>query len=85
MLHALEVPHDGQGNPLGDTLSSACRRRTMRCPTTSREDEGRTAVYSGKKYVEFRIANTPVTRSPARCRANDRAGWKSAPRTSPLK
>lgn len=57
MLHALEVPEDN-GQPLGDTCFASTAAAYEALPSSLRaEIEHRSAVYTAKKYVEYRMAN----------------------------
>ena len=55
MLYAVEVPHDAAGQPLGDTLFSSMAWAYDELPEVmKRRLEGRKALYSRSKYVEYR-------------------------------
>ncbi len=61
MLYALEVPVRDDGEPLGDTYFSSMSAAYDALPDWLRERiEGREAVYSARKNVEYRIANAPI-------------------------
>lgn len=54
MLYALEVPHDDAGKPLGDTLFGSMQAAYDGLPEDLRRAiEGKRAVYSGEKLVDF--------------------------------
>ncbi len=54
MLYALEVPHDDAGKPLGDTLFGSMQAAYDGLPEELRRAiEGKRAVYSGEKLVDF--------------------------------
>ena len=77
MLHAIEVPHDKDGKPLGDTWALNMQAAYDALPDDLREKiEGRMAVYSGRKYVEFRIANTPRDPKTGELSEADRVGMQ---------
>ncbi len=77
MLHAIEVPHDDSGKPLGGTWFISMQAAYDALPEDLRSRiEGRTAVYSGKKYVDFRKSRTPVDPKTGQMSADDRAGME---------
>ena len=77
MLHAIEVPHDDTGKPLGDTWFISMQAAYDALPEALRAKiEGRMAVYSGRKYVEFRKSRTPVDPKTGQMSADDRAGME---------
>jgi len=77
MLHAIEVPHDDKGKPLGDTCFISMQAAWDALPDDLRAKiDGRTAVYSGQKFVEFRISTTPVDPKTGQLSAADRAGME---------
>lgn len=54
IMYAIEVPHGDDGKPLGDTMFSSTAAAYDALPEPLRRDiEGRRAVYSGAKLVEF--------------------------------
>lgn len=77
MLHAIEVPHDDAGKPLGSTWFISMQVAYDALPDDLRRSiEGRTAIYSGKAYVDFRAANTPVDPKTGRLSEADQAGMR---------
>ena len=77
MLHAMEVPHGSDGKPLGDTWFASMQEAYDALPEDLRSKiEGRTAVYSAKKLLEFRIANTPVDPKTGQLSEADKAGME---------
>jgi taurine dioxygenase len=54
IMYALEVPHDDDGRPLGDTYFTSTAAAYDALPESLRRDiEGRWAVYSGARLVDF--------------------------------
>jgi len=75
LMHAIEVPHDADGKPLGATEFISMQAAFDALPEDLREMiDGRTAVYSGKKYVEFRRSRTPVDPKTGQMSSEDKAG-----------
>ncbi len=74
MLYALEVPHRGE-EPVGDTYFSSTAAAYDALPPDLRQAiEGRMAVYSGRKNVEYRMASTPVDPVTGEMSAADKEG-----------
>lgn len=81
MLHALEVPHDAQGQPVGDTCFSSMAAAYDALPEALRETiEHRSAVYSSKRFIDFRIAATPVDPKTGTISESARAGMEERAR-----
>jgi taurine dioxygenase len=56
IMYALEVPHDERGKPLGDTMFGSMQAAYAGLPEDLRKAiEGRRAVYSGQKLVDFQV------------------------------
>ncbi len=56
IMYALEVPHDERGKPLGDTMFGSMQAAYDGLPEDLRKAiEGRRAVYSGEKLVDFQV------------------------------
>lgn len=56
MLYAIEIPHGADGRPLGDTLFNSMSAAYDALPDDLRRRIlGRTAVYSGRRLVDFQI------------------------------
>ena len=56
IMYALEVPHDERGKPLGDTMFGSMQAAYDGLPPDLRKAiEGRRAVYSGEKLVDFQV------------------------------
>lgn len=73
-LYAIEVPHR-DGEPVGDTYFSSTSAAYDALPEDLRQKiEGREAVYSGKKNVEYRMSTTPVDEKTGEMSAADREG-----------
>jgi len=54
IMYALEVPHDDSGKPLGDTMFGSMQAAYDGLPDDLRRTiEGKRAVYSGTKLVDF--------------------------------
>lgn len=74
ILYALEVPMRG-GEPLGDTYFASTAAAYDALPPALRDAiEGREAVYSGRKNVEYRMSNTQVDPATGLMSAADREG-----------
>jgi len=56
MLYAIEIPHGADGKPLGDTLFNSMSAAYDALPEDLRRRIlGRSAVYSGRRLVDFQI------------------------------
>ena len=56
IMYALEVPHDERGKPLGDTMFGSMQAAYDGLPGDLRKAiEGRRAVYSGEKLIDFQV------------------------------
>ncbi len=74
MLYALEVPQDDKGEPLGDTCFSSTAAAYDALPSDLREAiEGREAVYSRTKFVDFRMTAAGGAK-PGEMTAAEKAG-----------
>jgi len=76
MLYALEVPRK-DGQVFGDTWFSSMAAAYDALPADIRAKiEGREAVFSGKKNVEYRIANAPVDPKTGKLSKADEEGMR---------
>jgi len=66
IMYALEVPHDERGKPLGDTMFGSMQAAYDGLSDDLRKAiEGRRAVYSGEKLIDFQVKRLGAPRGVA--------------------
>jgi len=83
MLYALEVPRK-DGQVYGDTYFSSMSAAYDALPAEIRAKiDGREALFSGKKNVEYRIANAPVDPTTGKLSEADAEGMRERAKNMP--
>lgn len=75
MLYALEVPQRDDGQPLGDTCFASTAAAYDELPAGLREAiDGRVALYSSKKFIDYRLAERQADKSRGEMSEAERRG-----------
>ena len=85
IMYALEIPHDENGTPLGDTLFASTQAAYDALPEPTKQRlQGLRAVYSGDHYIRHRQEATPTTAPGTKDASEARNAMRDIEITHPL-